>query len=116
MMDSCIVYNFIYTIQDFASKPEDVAVTLNGFSHIVTPDLARDLGSDVIKMLTHSRAQIRKRAVLALYKVLTKYPELTQPAMTRLRERLEDPDPSTSLVYRYSFSFNTIHRCCLCGC
>ena len=44
-------------------------------------------------MLTHSRAQIRKRAVLALFKVLTKYPDLTPQAMTRLRERLEDPDP-----------------------
>ena len=59
--------------------------------------LLGDLGADVIKMLTHSRAQIRKRAVLALYKVLIKYPELTQQAMTRLRERLDDPDPSTSL-------------------
>lgn len=70
-------------------------MTLNGFSHIVTPDLARDLGPDVIKMLTHSRAQIRKRAVLALYKVLIKYPELTQHAMVRLKERLDDPDSST---------------------
>lgn len=79
--------------QDFSSRAEDVAVTLNGFAQIVTPDLARDLGPDVIKMLTHSRPQIRKRAILALYKVLTKYPELTPQAMTRLRERLEDPDP-----------------------
>ncbi|GJE89511.1 AP-3 complex subunit delta [Phanerochaete sordida] len=80
--------------KDFASKPEDVAVTLNGFSHIVTPDLARDLGPDVIKMLTHSRAHIRKRAVLAMFNVLDKYPELTPQAMTRLRERLDDPDPA----------------------
>ncbi|EKM61582.1 uncharacterized protein PHACADRAFT_83114 [Phanerochaete carnosa HHB-10118-sp] len=80
--------------KDFASKPEDVAVTLNGFSHIVTPDLARDLGPDVIKMLTHSRAHIRKRAVIGLFKVLDKYPELTQQAMTRLKERLDDSDPA----------------------
>ncbi|KIP11664.1 hypothetical protein PHLGIDRAFT_82909, partial [Phlebiopsis gigantea 11061_1 CR5-6] len=78
--------------KDFSSRVEDVAVTLNGFSQIVTSDLARDLGPDVIKMLTHSRAQIRKRAVLALFKVLTKYPDLTPQAMTRLRERLEDTD------------------------
>lgn len=79
--------------QDFSSRAEEVAVTLNGFSQIVTPDLARDLGADVVKMLTHSRATIRKRAVLALFKVLAKYPELTPQAMTRLRERLDDPDP-----------------------
>ena len=76
-----------------SSRAEDVAVTLNGFAQIVTSDLARDLGPDVIKMLTHSRAHIRKRAILALYKVLTKYPDLTPQAMTRLRERLEDMDP-----------------------
>lgn len=79
--------------QDFSSRPEDIAVTLNGFSQIVTPDLARDLGPDVIKMLTHSKAHIRKRAVLALFKVLNQYPDLTASAMTRLRERLDDPDP-----------------------
>lgn len=47
-------------------------------------------------MLTHSRAHIRKRAVLALFKVLTQYPDLTASAMTRLRERLDDPDPGES--------------------
>ena len=48
------------------------------------------------------RAQIRKRAILALHKVLTKYPELTPQAMTRLRERLEDPDPGkvSSFLYK----------------
>ena len=78
-----------------------MAITLNGFAQIVTADLARDLGPDVIKMLTHSRAQIRKRAILALHKVLTKYPELTPQAMTRLRERLEDPDPGKVPSFLY---------------
>ncbi|KAI0348238.1 Ap3d1 protein [Trametopsis cervina] len=79
--------------KDFSSKVEDVAVTLNGFSQIVTADLARDLGPDVTKMLTHSRAHIRKRAVVALYRILVKQPDLTAVALPRLRERLEDDDP-----------------------
>ena len=58
----------------------------------MTPDLARDLAPDVIKLLSHSRPQIRKRAVAALYKVFTKYPEVIGAAMGRIRERLEDPD------------------------
>ncbi|KAI0076052.1 Adaptor protein complex AP-3 delta subunit [Panus rudis PR-1116 ss-1] len=78
--------------KDFNSRPEDVAVSLNGYSSIVTPDLARDLSPDVIKMLTHSRAHIRKRAVIALYKSFMKYPEVLPHAMARLRERLDDPD------------------------
>ncbi|THH03450.1 hypothetical protein EW145_g6241 [Phellinidium pouzarii] len=75
-----------------SSKPLDVAVALNGLSHIVTPDLARDLTRDLIAMLTHSRPVIRKRAVLALYKVFMKYPDAVEYGLERLKERLEDTD------------------------
>jgi AP-3 complex subunit delta-1 len=44
-------------------------------------------------MLNHSKAHIRKRAVIAVYKALVKYPEATPYALTRLKERLEDQDP-----------------------
>lgn len=47
-------------------------------------------------MLTHSRPAIRKRAVVALYKVFVKYPDVIPQAMPRLRERLEDPDVGTT--------------------
>ncbi|KAG6888235.1 hypothetical protein C0992_009227 [Termitomyces sp. T32_za158] len=80
--------------KDLGSTPADVAVTLNGLAHFVTPDLARDLSPELIAMLNHSRPNIRKRAILALYKVLMKYPETAVHARTRLEERLEDPDPS----------------------
>ncbi|KAJ7109859.1 Ap3d1 protein [Mycena epipterygia] len=79
--------------KDLTSTPADISVTLNGLSHIVTPDLARDLSPELISMLTHSRAQIRKRAILALYKVMVKYPEALQQGVSRLKEKLEDPDP-----------------------
>ncbi|EJC98671.1 Adaptor protein complex AP-3 delta subunit [Fomitiporia mediterranea MF3/22] len=75
-----------------SSKPLEVAVSLNGLSHIVTPDLGRDLSRDLISLLTHSRPAIRKRAVLALYKVFMKYPDALDYGMDRLKERLEDPD------------------------
>ncbi|KAG6884488.1 hypothetical protein C0993_010619 [Termitomyces sp. T159_Od127] len=80
--------------KDLGSTPADVAVTLNGLAHFVTPDLARDLSPELIAMLNHSRPNIRKRAILALYKVIMKYPETARHARTRLEERLEDPDPS----------------------
>ncbi|KAL5536063.1 APL5 [Sanghuangporus sanghuang] len=75
-----------------AARPLEVAVSLNGLSHIVTPDLGRDLYRDLISLLTHSRPAIRKRAVLALYKVFLKYPDALEYGMERLKERLEDPD------------------------
>ncbi|KAF5323446.1 hypothetical protein D9611_005565 [Ephemerocybe angulata] len=80
--------------KDLSSTPTDVAITLNGLSHIVTPDLARDLAPELIAMLNHSRPHIRKRAILALYKLLTKYPEAIPQARTRLEEKLDDTDPA----------------------
>jgi AP-3 complex subunit delta-1 len=62
-------------------------------SHVVTADLARDLSRDLISQLNHSRAHIRKRAVVALYKVFTEYPEAISAGMPRFRDKLEDPDP-----------------------
>ncbi|OZJ03164.1 hypothetical protein BZG36_04066 [Bifiguratus adelaidae] len=81
--------------KDLASaQPLDIAVALNGLSHIVTPDLARDLSQDLVSMLTHSRPYIRKKVVLMLYKVFLRFPEALRLSFPRLREKLEDPDPS----------------------
>jgi AP-3 complex subunit delta len=44
-------------------------------------------------MLNHSKPHIRKRAVIAVYKVLVKYPEATPFAILQLKEKLEDQDP-----------------------
>ncbi|KAK7040144.1 AP-3 complex subunit delta [Paramarasmius palmivorus] len=73
-------------------KKAHVSVTLNGISNIVTSDLARDLSPELIRMLNHSRPHIRKRAVIALYKAIQRYPEVLQHSISRMREKLEDPD------------------------
>ncbi|PIL31329.1 hypothetical protein GSI_06027 [Ganoderma sinense ZZ0214-1] len=79
--------------KDLGSRPDDVSIALNGLSHIVTPDLARDLSAELVAMLNHSRPHIRKRAVLAMYKVITQYPDVLSSSMSRLRDKLDDPDP-----------------------
>ncbi|KAI0271465.1 Ap3d1 protein [Gloeopeniophorella convolvens] len=84
--------------KDLTSSPNDIAISLNGLSHTVTPDLARDLSHDIVTMLSHSRPHIRKRAVIAVYKALVKYPEATPFALTRLKEKLEDQDPGVVAV------------------
>jgi AP-3 complex subunit delta len=76
-----------------SAQPADVAVALNGVSNIMTAELARDLSRDLIAMLNHSRANIRKRAVVAMYRLFLKYPDAIQAGMVRVREKLEDPDP-----------------------
>ncbi|KAF8913207.1 Adaptor protein complex AP-3 delta subunit [Gymnopilus junonius] len=80
--------------KDLSSTPADIAISLDGLSHIVTPELARDLTPELVAMLNHSRPSIRKRAILALYKMLLKYPEAITQARSRLGEKLDDSDPS----------------------
>ncbi|KAI8352965.1 adaptin N terminal region-domain-containing protein, partial [Mortierella sp. GBAus27b] len=77
-----------------SSNPSEIGVAINGLSHILTPDLARDLCADLVAMLNHSRPIIRKKVVLVLYKVFLKYPEGLRLSFARLKDRLEDPDPS----------------------
>ncbi|KAI8876341.1 hypothetical protein K501DRAFT_288949, partial [Backusella circina FSU 941] len=81
--------------KDLASQiPVDIAIALNGLSQIATPDLARDLCPDLVAMLNHSRPYIRKKVVLVLYRIFLKYPEALRLSFPRLKEKLEDPDPS----------------------
>ncbi|ORZ00266.1 adaptin N terminal region-domain-containing protein [Syncephalastrum racemosum] len=77
-----------------SSSPLEIGIAVGGLSHIVTPDLARDLCQDLVAMLNHSRPYIRKKVVLVLYKVFLRFPEALRLCFPRLREKLEDPDPS----------------------
>lgn len=76
-----------------SSNMYDSGVALGGLSCFVTPDLARDLASDIVNLLSSSRPYTRKRAVLLLYKIFLKYPEALRPTFQRLKEKLEDVDP-----------------------
>ncbi|KAG0055972.1 AP-3 complex subunit delta [Gryganskiella cystojenkinii] len=81
--------------KDLASSNAcEIGIAINGLSHILTPDLARDLCADLVAMLNHSRPIVRKKVVLVLYKVFLKYPEGLRLSFSRLKDRLEDPDPS----------------------
>lgn len=81
--------------KDIASaNPSEVSVALGGLGDVVTPDLARDLNHDLVTMLSHSKATVRKKAVLVMYKIFLQYPEALRASYPKLRERLEDGDPS----------------------
>eukprot|EP00854_Cymbomonas_tetramitiformis_P026571 gene26571-32623_t len=72
----------------------EVGFALDCLANIITPDLARDLVSDVFSLLNSSRAYLRKKAVLVLYKAFLRYPESLRPAFGRLTEKLEDDETS----------------------
>lgn len=77
-----------------SSQHLEVSVALGGIASVVTPSLAQEVSDDIIKMLNHSKPYIRKKAVLALHKIFLQYPEALQQSFARLKEKLQDPDPS----------------------
>lgn len=72
----------------------DVSLALSGIATVVTPSLATDISDDVVKMLNHSTPYIRKKAVLAMYKIFLQFPEALRSSFDRLKDKLDDPNPS----------------------
>lgn len=77
-----------------SAHPLEISVALSGVASIVTPSLAQDISDDIIKMLNHSKPYIRKKAILAMYKIFLQFPEALRSSFSRLKDRLSDPDPS----------------------
>lgn len=77
-----------------SAHPLEISVALSGVASIVTPSLAQDLSDDIIKMLNHSKPYIRKKAILAMYKIFLQFPEALRSSFSRLKDKLSDPDSS----------------------
>lgn len=75
-----------------AALPLDVLAALNGLSHLITQELAQHLADDIVRMLTHTRPLVRKRAVLVLHSAIVKCPEILDRVWERLRDLLCDED------------------------
>lgn len=88
-----------FLVQAFTNNTNqyETGEALNCLANICTPDLARDLASDVVAMLNSARPYLKKKAILVLYKIFLKFPEALRPSFPRLKEKLEDADPCTEL-------------------
>ncbi|WFD19627.1 AP-3 complex subunit delta [Malassezia caprae] len=75
-----------------SALPLDVLAALNGLAHLITQELAQHLADDILRMLTHTRPLVRKRAVLVLHSAITKCPEILDRVWERLRDLLCDED------------------------
>eukprot|EP01132_Coremiostelium_polycephalum_P002560 gene2560-3170_t len=81
--------------KDFQSpNPQEAYLALNCLSNICTPDLARDLANDLLGLLSTQKTHILKRSVSVMYKIFLKYPDSLRPSFPKLKEKLEDPEPS----------------------
>lgn len=76
------------------SNQYEVGLALNSISNVVTAELGRDCLSDVANLINNSRPYLRKRAVLALYKLYIKYPAGLRLTFNLIKDRLDDEDSS----------------------
>ena len=67
-----------------------VASALNAIGEIATPDMCRDTCNEVIKCLSSSNPYIKKKAALALSKIIRLCPELVDTVASRIAFIFED--------------------------
>jgi AP-3 complex subunit delta-1 len=77
-----------------SSHQYETGLAIQCLSNICTPDLARDLVSEIVALLNHGKAYVRKKAILVLYKIFLQYPDALRPSFPRLKEKLADSHPS----------------------
>lgn len=72
----------------------EVGLAINCLANIATKELARDCISDLVTLMNHQRPYIRKKAILALYKLYVKFPQGLRLTFDKLKDRLDDEESS----------------------
>ena len=76
------------------SSPFEVGMAINSLANIANLDVARDCISDLVHLMNHSSVYVRKKAVLAMYKLYMKYPQGLRLTFEKLKDKLEDTEVS----------------------
>lgn len=72
----------------------EIGLAINCLANIGSADVARGCISDVVNLMNHSQPYVRKKAVLAMFKLYVKFPQGLRITFDKLKERLEDSDSS----------------------
>ena len=76
------------------SNQYEIGLAINCLANIATKDLARDCISDLVSLMNHTRPYVRKKAVLAMFKLYIKFPQGLRLTFDKLKERLDDSESS----------------------
>ena len=81
--------------KEFGSMNQyDIGQAINCMANIANKDLARDLLSDVVNLMSNTKPYVRKKSVLAMYKLFVAYPQGLRLSFEKLKERLNDDEAS----------------------
>lgn len=76
------------------SNQYEIGMAVNCLANIATKDLARDCISDLVSLMNHTRPYVRKKAVLAMFKLYIRFPQGLRLTFDKLKERLDDSESS----------------------
>ncbi|CAO1602098.1 AP-3 complex subunit delta [Xanthoria calcicola] len=82
------------------SSPSVPTITLPlvTLPHVITSSLAMSLLSDLLPRLSHSNPNVRKKTVVALYRLALAYPETLRPAWPKIKDLLTSEDEDSSVT------------------
>ncbi|KAL8760239.1 MAG: hypothetical protein Q9184_003396 [Pyrenodesmia sp. 2 TL-2023] len=75
-----------------------IALPLITLPHIITSSLALSLLSDLLPRLSHSHPNVRKKTVVALYRLALVHPETLRPAWPKIKELLMTDEEDSSVT------------------
>lgn len=81
-----------------SSSIPTVVLPLITLPHVITSSLALSLLSDLLPRLSHSNPNVRKKTVVALYRLALVYPETLRPAWPKIKDLLMDSDEDSSVT------------------
>lgn len=75
----------------------EVGLALQAVSQFASEEMAFQVMPEISRLLRHSKGYVRKRAILALFRIVKVSPQILPDVMDRLKELLVmDPDTSVS--------------------
>jgi len=92
--DVIVLCNQLLKKEFSAKSPFEIGLAISTLANIATPELAENLMSDIVSMLSSSRPYIRKKATLVLYKLYLQYPTGLRLTFDHLKRRLTDDNPA----------------------
>ncbi|KAL8717022.1 MAG: hypothetical protein Q9225_005700 [Loekoesia sp. 1 TL-2023] len=75
-----------------------IALPLVTLPHIITSSLALSLLSDLLPRLSHSNPNVRKKTIVALYRLALVYPETLRPAWPKIKDLLMSEEEDSSVT------------------
>ncbi|RMD43967.1 hypothetical protein DV735_g1169, partial [Chaetothyriales sp. CBS 134920] len=75
-----------------------LSLPLVAIPHIVTSSLALSILTELLPRLSHSQPAVRKKTIVALYRLALVYPDTLKVAWPKIKERLMDPEESSSVT------------------